>query len=188
MEINNHKPYSRCRIWRGRHNVKFNPRWRRPSCQYFGFWSSCAATALHISKKNITTKEKHCYMYIITYSIFYLFNPSLHPEILPWRIKLSGVRQTNIINKGAGFGHCRKEIVKEEKWVDTCRPEIKSLASGYKIGRSYSLQSVVSLRINMLRVLGTWFYDKKHEENFYFFLRKKSTFFCQNSRCNKQTT
>ena len=31
-------------LWR--HNVKFNPRWRHPSCQYFGFQSLCAATAL----------------------------------------------------------------------------------------------------------------------------------------------
>ena len=39
-------------LWR--HNVKLNPRWRRPSCQYFGFRSSHAATALHVSKKNTT--------------------------------------------------------------------------------------------------------------------------------------
>ena len=39
-------------LWR--HNVKLNPRWRRSSRQYFGFRSSRAATALHISKKNIT--------------------------------------------------------------------------------------------------------------------------------------
>ena len=38
-------------VWR--HNVKLNPRWRRPS-QYFGFRSSRAATALRVSKKNIT--------------------------------------------------------------------------------------------------------------------------------------
>ena len=42
-------------VWRWwRHNVKLNPRWRRPSCQYFGFRSSHAATSLHVSKKNIT--------------------------------------------------------------------------------------------------------------------------------------
>ena len=34
--------------------VKLNPRWRRPSRQYFGFQSSRAATASHVSKKNIT--------------------------------------------------------------------------------------------------------------------------------------
>ena len=41
-------------LWVWRHNVKLNPRWRRPSRQYFGFRSSRAATALHVSKKNIT--------------------------------------------------------------------------------------------------------------------------------------
>ena len=39
-------------LWR--HNVKLNPRLRRRSRQYFGFRSSRAATALHVSKKNIT--------------------------------------------------------------------------------------------------------------------------------------
>ena len=39
-------------LWR--HNVKPNPRLRRPSRQYFGFRFSRAATALHVSKKNIT--------------------------------------------------------------------------------------------------------------------------------------
>ena len=39
---------------RSKTNVKLNPRWRRPSRQYFGFRSSHAATALHVSKKNIT--------------------------------------------------------------------------------------------------------------------------------------
>ena len=34
--------------------LELNPRWRRPSRQYFGFRSSRAATALHVSKKNIT--------------------------------------------------------------------------------------------------------------------------------------
>ena len=33
---------------------QLNSRWRRPSRQYFGFWSLRAATALHVSKKNIT--------------------------------------------------------------------------------------------------------------------------------------
>ena len=41
-------------LWVWRCDVKLNPRWRRPSRQYFGFRSSHAATALHVSKKNIT--------------------------------------------------------------------------------------------------------------------------------------
>ena len=52
IEINNHKSYSRCRVWL--HNLKLNPRWRRHSRQYFGYQSSRAATALHVSKRNIT--------------------------------------------------------------------------------------------------------------------------------------
>ena len=37
-----------------RNNVKLNPRWRRPSRQYFGFRSSHARTAFHVSRRNIT--------------------------------------------------------------------------------------------------------------------------------------
>ena len=42
---------SRLTLWR--HNVKLNPRWWRPSRQYFGFRSSRAATALYVSKKTL---------------------------------------------------------------------------------------------------------------------------------------
>ena len=36
-----------------RKHFKLNPRWRRPSRQYFGFRSSRAATALHVSEKTL---------------------------------------------------------------------------------------------------------------------------------------
>ena len=39
-------------VWR--HNGILSPRWRRTSHQYFGFRPLRAATALHVSKKNIT--------------------------------------------------------------------------------------------------------------------------------------
>ena len=60
---------SRLTLWR--HNVKLSPRWWRPSRQYFGFWSSRAATALHVSKKNITFCFRPQFPFKLAWTAFY---------------------------------------------------------------------------------------------------------------------